>query len=349
MMMNALSPIDVPGVPLRQTSVAAARYDVELVAVSKSYNGAVAVDQISLRIPKASYCCLLGPSGCGKSTTLRMIAGHEQVSSGDILIGDRNLTDAPPSGRGTSMMFQNYALFPHMTAVDNVAYSLKVRGTAKAERRTKAREFLDLVRMSEFADRLPGQLSGGQQQRVALARALITRPKVLLLDEPLSALDPFLRDHMRGELKRRQRDLGISFVHVTHSQDEAMALADLMVVMEAGHIRQAGPARDIFEKPSTAFVARFIGGHNIFQTSGGPVAVRVDRCRLGSADDQLALSGRVSNVEYLGPTVRVSVMAADGLDAAALIPDNVFFAAPVDIGQPAALVWSEKDARALST
>src|ERR1700712_2384857 len=132
-MMNALSPIDVSMVPLPQSSVAAARYDVELVAVSKSYNGAVAVDQISLRIPKASYCCLLGPSGCGKSTTLRMIAGHEPVSSGDILIGDRNLTDAPPSGRGTSMMFQNYALFPHMTALDNVAYSLKVRGVAKAE------------------------------------------------------------------------------------------------------------------------------------------------------------------------------------------------------------------------
>ncbi len=151
----------------------------------------------------------------------------------------------------------------------------------KPERRAKAREFLDLVRMSEFALRLPGQMSGGQQQRVALARALITRPKVLLLDEPLSALDPFLREHMRGELKRLQRELGISFVHVTHSQDEAMALADLVVVMEAGHIRQAGAAREVFERPNTAFVARFIGGHNVLDTEAGRIAVRVDRCRLG--------------------------------------------------------------------
>jgi putative spermidine/putrescine transport system ATP-binding protein len=346
--MNARPPFGGPATPLAQSLGGVVRYEVELVAVSKSYNGALAVDQISLRIPKASYCCLLGPSGCGKSTTLRMIAGHEPVSSGDILISDRNVTDAPPSARGTSMMFQNYALFPHMTAVDNVAYSLKVRGARKVERRARAREFLELVRMSDFADRLPAQLSGGQQQRVALARALIMRPKVLLLDEPLSALDPFLREHMRGELKRLQRDLGISFVHVTHSQDEAMALADLVVVMEAGHIRQAGPAREIFERPRTAFVARFIGGHNIVQTPGGRVAVRVDRCRLASAGDQPGLSGRVSNVEYLGPTVRVSVAAGDDLDAAALIPDEVFFAAPVDIGQPVALVWSENDARALS-
>jgi putative spermidine/putrescine transport system ATP-binding protein len=231
--MNAPHPLNAPATPLAQAALVRPRYDVELVAVSKSYAGTAAVEAISLRIPKASYCCLLGPSGCGKSTTLRMIAGHEQVSSGDILIGDRNVTDAPPTARGTSMMFQSYALFPHMAAVDNVAYSLKVKRVPKAKRRARAREFLDLVRMGSFAERLPAQMSGGQQQRVALARALITRPQVLLLDEPLSALDPFLRGHMRGELKRLQRELGISFVHVTHSQDEAMALADLVVVMEA--------------------------------------------------------------------------------------------------------------------
>jgi putative spermidine/putrescine transport system ATP-binding protein len=325
----------------------AARYDVELVAASKSYNGAVAVDNISLRIPKASYCCLLGPSGCGKSTTLRMIAGHEPVTSGDVLIDDRNVTDAPPAERGTAMMFQSYALFPHMTAVDNVAYSLKVKGVAKAERRARAMEFLDLVRMSEFAQRLPAQMSGGQQQRVALARALISKPKVLLLDEPLSALDPFLREHMRGELKRLQRDLGISFVHVTHSQDEAMALADLVVVMESGHIRQAGPAREIFERPSTRFVARFIGGHNVFARAGGTIAVRVDRCRLGSTADAAGFRGRVANIEYLGPAVRVTVAGDAGADASALISDETFFAAPVDIGQPATLVWADRDAHRL--
>ena len=346
--MNAPHPIVAPANPIASPAAAPSRYDVELVAVSKIYSGAVAVEAITLRIPRASYCCLLGPSGCGKSTTLRMIAGHEQVSSGDILIGDLNVTDAPPAARGTSMMFQNYALFPHMTAVDNVAYSLKVRGIAKAERRARAREFLDLVRMGDFAERMPAQMSGGQQQRVALARALITRPQVLLLDEPLSALDPFLREHMRGELKRLQRELGISFVHVTHSQDEAMALADLVVVMEAGHIRQAGSSREIFEKPNTAFVARFIGGHNVMSAAAGQVAVRADRCRLGSAGSQTSLSGRAINVEYLGPMVRVSVTADNGLDASALIPDELFFAAPVDIGQAVTLTWSERDAHALS-
>jgi putative spermidine/putrescine transport system ATP-binding protein len=343
--MNAHAPVS----PIAQPAEDSARYDVELVAVSKFYNGVPAVQAISLRIPKARYCCLLGPSGCGKSTTLRMIAGHEMADAGDILIGNRNVTDQPPSSRGTSMMFQNYALFPHMTAVDNVAYSLKVRGVAKAERRARAREFLDLVRMGDFALRLPAQMSGGQQQRVALARALITRPKVLLLDEPLSALDPFLREHMRGELKRLQRELGISFVHVTHSQDEAMALADLVVVMEAGHIRQAATAREMFEKPNTSFVARFIGGHNVVSTPVGNIAVRADRCRLGSANDgQTSLSGRASNVEYLGPMVRVSVAAETGLDAAALIPDELFFEAPVDIGHPVTIVWSDRDAHALS-
>src|SRR4051794_26938335 len=230
------------------------RFDVELIAVTKRYGQTVAVDGISLRIPPASYCCLLGPSGCGKTSTLRMIAGHEHVTEGDILIRDRNITDLPPARRGTAMMFQSYALFPHLTCLDNVAFSLKMRGIGKAERYAKARRFLELVEMTDFCERLPAQLSGGQQQRVALARSLITEPQVLLLDEPLSALDPFLRVRMREELKRLQRTLGITFIHVTHSQDEAMALADLMVVMDEGRIRQAGSPREIFEKPASAFI-----------------------------------------------------------------------------------------------
>ncbi|MCW6506612.1 ABC transporter ATP-binding protein [Lichenifustis flavocetrariae] len=346
--MNAHSDPGVSGTPVPPAGYKDAPYDVELVAVSKSYAGTIAVDTISLRIPKASYCCLLGPSGCGKSTTLRMIAGHEPVSAGDILIGDRNVTDNPPIARGTSMMFQNYALFPHMSALDNVAYSLKVRGVPKDERRARAREFLDLVQMGQYAERPPALLSGGQQQRVALARALITRPRVLLLDEPLSALDPFLRERMRGELKRLQRELQISFVHVTHSQDEAMALADLVVVMEAGHIRQAAPARDIFEKPNTAFVARFIGGHNVVPGGNGSIAVRADRCRIGSSADQARLTGHVSSVEYLGALVRVGLIGDNGLEAAALISDRTFFAAPVEPGQAAALTWSDEDAHALA-
>jgi putative spermidine/putrescine transport system ATP-binding protein len=236
---------------------------VELVAVSKSYGSVMAVRAIDLRVPGGSYCCLLGPSGCGKTSTLRMIAGHERVSSGDILIGDRNVTDLPPAGRRTAMMFQNYALFPHLSVLDNVGFSLKMRGVAKPARRAQALEMLDLVQMAGYADRLPAQLSGGQQQRVALARALVTHPQVLLLDEPLSALDPFLRGRMREELKRLQRDLGITFIHVTHGQDEAMALADLVVVMADGAIQQAGPPRAVFETPRTAFVARFMGGQNV--------------------------------------------------------------------------------------
>jgi putative spermidine/putrescine transport system ATP-binding protein len=237
--------------------------DVELVGVVKRYGATTAVDGIDLKITGGSYCCLLGPSGCGKTTTLRLIAGHERLSHGDIRIGDSVTNDLPPARRGTAMMFQNYALFPHLSCLDNVAFSLKMRGVAKAERRAKALELLELVHMAPYAQRQPAQLSGGQQQRVALARALITNPSVLLLDEPLSALDPFLRVRMRDELKRLQMELGISFVHVTHSQEEAMALSDLVVVMNNGLIEQTGAPRDVYNQPETAFVARFIGGHNV--------------------------------------------------------------------------------------
>ena len=237
--------------------------DVELVAVVKHYGSTTAVGGISLHIPGGSYCCLLGPSGCGKTTTLRLIAGHEHLTDGDIVIGDQTVNDLRPAQRGTAMMFQNYALFPHLNCLDNVAFGLKMRGVATADRHAKARELLELVDMERYAERQPSQLSGGQQQRVALARALTTNPTVLLLDEPLSALDPFLRVRMREELKRLQMELGISFIHVTHSQEEAMALADLIVVMNDGEIEQVATPRDVYNRPATPFVARFIGGHNV--------------------------------------------------------------------------------------
>jgi putative spermidine/putrescine transport system ATP-binding protein len=319
------------------------RFDVELVVVTKRYDQTLAVDAISLRIPRASYCCLLGPSGCGKTSTLRMIAGHEAVTDGDILIRDRNVTDLPTARRGTAMMFQNYALFPHLNCLDNVAFSLKMRGVGKAERHVRAREFLELVEMGEFALRLPAQLSGGQQQRIALARSLITEPRVLLLDEPLSALDPFLRVRMREELKRLQRELGITFIHVTHSQDEAMALADLMVVMDQGHIRQSGTPRQIFEAPASVFIARFIGGYNVLPTPRGLVAVRADRCRIGQAGNGAQFSEQVVAVEYQGPVVRVALQMQSGEQAAALLSDNTYFAAPVQPGDTATLLWSEAD------
>ena len=217
--------------------------DLELISLTKRYGETVAVDAIDHHFKAGTYACLLGPSGCGKSSTLRMIAGHETVSGGTIVLCGREIAALPPASRGTAMMFQNYALFPHLSVLDNVAFSLKMKGVETAERHRAAREMLDLVDMAGFADRRPAQLSGGQQQRVALARALITRPQVLLLDEPLSALDPFLRIRMRGELKRLQRELGISFIHVTHGQDEALALADEIIVMNNAVIEQAGSAR----------------------------------------------------------------------------------------------------------
>jgi putative spermidine/putrescine transport system ATP-binding protein len=319
------------------------RFDVELVSVTKRYGTTLAVDSVSLRIPRASYCCLLGPSGCGKTTTLRMIAGHEAITDGDILIGGQNVSDLPPVARGTAMMFQSYALFPHLNCLDNVAFSLKMRGIGKTERHERAREFLKLVHMADYAMRLPAQLSGGQQQRVALARALITHPKVLLLDEPLSALDPFLRIKVREELKRLQRELEITFIHVTHSQDEAMAMADLMVVMEDGVIRQAGAPREVFEHPVNPFIARFIGGHNVLPGPSGPIAIRADRCRLGLAGNGPHVSGRVTVVEYQGTMVRVAVTTEPGDEVSALVPDELFHREPVEPGDAATLVWSEHD------
>jgi putative spermidine/putrescine transport system ATP-binding protein len=325
--------------------------DVELIAATKRYGATVAVDAINLAIPHGTYCCLLGPSGCGKTTTLRMIAGHETVSDGDVIVGGQNVTGLPPVKRGTAMMFQSYALFPHLNALDNVAFSLKMRGVAKAERRARATEFLRLVHMETYAERLPAQLSGGQQQRVALARALLNRPKVLLLDEPLSALDPFLRGRMREELKRLQRELGISFIHVTHSQEEAMALSDLVVVMQGGRIEQAGPPREVFDRPASAFVARFVGGHNVLPDKGRMIAIRTDRCRLGAPEASAAsphVSGTVSAIEYQGPLVRVAVAMPSGEEAVSLLPDATFFAVPVSVGDRAAVVWSDADVHVLS-
>src|SRR5438876_4403845 len=236
---------------------------LELIQVTKRYGTTVAVDAVDLKIPAGTYCCLLGPSGCGKTSTLRMIAGHEAVTAGDIVLGAHNITDLPPAARRTAMMFQSYALFPHLTTLDNVAFALKMRGVGKAERHGRAARLLELVAMDAYADRLPSQLSGGQQQRVALARALMTEPQILLLDEPLSALDQLLRVKMRAELKRLQRELGMTFIHVTHAQDEAIALADPVVVMDRGRIEQQGTPREVFHRPRTAFVASFIGGHNV--------------------------------------------------------------------------------------
>ena len=326
--------------------------DLELIQLTKRYGDTVAVDAIDLKIEAGSYCCLLGPSGCGKTSTLRMIAGHETASAGDIVFGPANITDLPPARRGTAMMFQSYALFPHLSCIDNVAFSLKMKGVDRAKRRARAVEMLDLVAMGRYGERLPAQLSGGQQQRVALARALITEPQIVLLDEPLSALDPFLRTKMRVELKALQRRLGIIFVHVTHSQDEAMALADLAVIMRDGRIEQAGAPRDLFNAPRTAFVARFIGGHNVLESPAGAFAVRADRLRLGRGPVDRAPAGPgldavVRSVEYQGTFIQLTLDGA-GSEITATLDEPTFDAMPFQPGDPVAVSWNEADVHRLA-
>jgi putative spermidine/putrescine transport system ATP-binding protein len=315
---------------------------LELVQLTKTFGSVTAVDKINLKIPSGSYCCLLGPSGCGKTSTLRMIAGHEYATSGDIIVGAKNVTDLPPAERSTAMMFQSYALFPHLSVIDNVAFALKMKGVAKAPRHAEARKLLELVDMQAYAARLPAQLSGGQQQRVALARALITSPQILLLDEPLSALDPFLRLRMRTELKKLQRELGISFIHVTHGQDEAMALADIVVLMNGGRIEQQGSPREIFNHPRTEFTAKFIGGHNVIAVGDATFAVRNDRLTLsapGKAVDGPSIAGVVNEVEYQGTYVRVAIAVEGKPDISAQLSENQFDAANYAVGDPVLVSW----------
>jgi putative spermidine/putrescine transport system ATP-binding protein len=328
--------------PEQEHSSVLSHATLELVQTTKRYGPVVAVDAINLKIPAGTYCCLLGPSGCGKTSTLRMIAGHETVSSGDIILGPANITDLTPAERGTAMMFQSYALFPHLSVIDNVAFSLKMRGIDKAARHATALDILKLVSMEGYARRLPEQLSGGQQQRVALARALITQPQILLLDEPLSALDPFLRIRMRAELRRLQKELGISFIHVTHGQDEAMALADLVIVMNGGRIEQAGSPREIFNRPQTPFVARFMGGHNVIEGESGAFTVRADRTRLSRANDTGAspLTATVRGIEYQGTHVMVALDAARATDLNALISEADFDALQLNAGDAVGVSWA---------
>ncbi|MDA7428942.1 ABC transporter ATP-binding protein [Primorskyibacter aestuariivivens] len=316
-------------------------YDLELVHLTKRYGDTVAVRDLNHVFARGSYVCLLGPSGCGKSSTLRMIAGHEDVSEGSIVLDGQDVSELPPAQRGTAMMFQSYALFPHLSVRDNVAFSLRMKGVDKPTRHARANELLELVDMTHLADRLPAQLSGGQQQRVALARALVTEPKVLLLDEPLSALDPFLRIRMRTELKKLQRELGITFIHVTHGQDEALALADEIVVMNDAVIEQAGAARDVWARPRTEFVARFIGGHNVIalpvSEGGGKATVRADAVTLGPD----GVPATVTAVEYQGASVAVTATTSDGEELLALLPEEQFYHAPKSPGEAVRLSWDQ--------
>jgi len=271
--MQDTQKIDSKTLPVNQAMPESELEGVVLNSVTKKYGPVIAVENITLSIPAGSYCCLLGPSGCGKTTTMRMIAGHEHITKGDIFIGDLRINNLPPAKRNTAMMFQNYALFPHKTVWQNVEFGLRMAHVPEAERRKRVEEMLDIVGLGTFATRKPSMLSGGQQQRVALARALITRPQVLLLDEPLSALDETLRVKTRGELRKLQQQFGMTFIQVTHNQDEAYALSDQIVVMDHGRIDQVGTPSEIFTHPISKFVAQFTGDNNIFE---GHVASAVE-------------------------------------------------------------------------
>ena len=276
-----------------------------------------------------------------------MVAGHEDVSSGSVLLDGRDISRLPPAQRGTAMMFQNYALFPHMTVEKNVAFSLKIKGVSAVEQKEKVQKMLNTVGLSQYAERLPSQLSGGQQQRAALARALITDPQILLLDEPLSALDPFLRVKMRAELKRLQSELGITFLHVTHSQDEAMALSDQIVVMNDAKIQQSGSPREIYNNPETEFVAKFLGGHNVITWKDKLVSVRSDLFSLERSKGNLKVE--VNSIEYFGDNVTVSVEDSSGTEYMAKMPEAIFFDKPFTIGETVFAVWNDIDAKTLKT
>ena len=321
-------------------------HNLELIGVQKFYGNTEAIKGISLKIQSGEYCCLLGPSGCGKTSLLRMIAGHEEISAGDILLGNTRLNNLTPAYRGTSMMFQNYALFPHLSVLDNVAFALKLKGVPKSERYGIASKFIEMVRMQGYDARFPDQLSGGQKQRVALARALITKPKILLLDEPLSALDPALRIDMRAELKQMQRDLGITFIHVTHSQDEALALATVGVVMNEGQIEQFASPIDLFNRPINVFVADFVGGHNILEVDACIYSLRTDKLTLSEIKNGQKTRNspfKVKDIEFLGNSVSVTVSDLKKSNLKANLSDKDFYKHEFKIGQNVNCKWSKTD------
>jgi spermidine/putrescine transport system ATP-binding protein len=292
--------------------------DVRLVDVVKRFDDLLAVDRVSLEIPRGSFFAMLGPSGCGKTTTLRMIGGFDEPTEGQIFLGDRDVVGLPPYKRDVNTVFQSYALFPHMTIFDNVAFGLERKKVDKREVRLRVGEILELVDLAGREQRKPKQLSGGQQQRVALARALVNNPRVLLLDEPLGALDLKLRKQMQLELKRIQHEIGITFVHVTHDQEEAMTMADTIAVMNAGHIEQLGSPSELYERPQTAFVAGFLGKSNLLYGLVENGAVRLDdgtvvRAALNGAIGRVAIGVRPekvaigdAGVNHLPGTVRES-------------------------------------------
>src|SRR5213595_1373706 len=298
---------------LDATSRAAA---VRLAGVRKAYGDVVAVDGLDLEIPAGEFFTLLGPSGSGKTTTLRLIAGFERPDEGRVELGGADVTNRPPYARDVNTVFQDFALFPHMTVAENVAYGLRVKGIGKAERKARVEDVLRRMRLPGVGGRKPSQLSGGQRQRVALARALVNRPQVLLLDEPLGALDLKLRQEMQLFLKSLQQDLGITFVYVTHDQDEALTMSDRLAVFNEGRIEQLGAPAEVYERPRSAFVAGFVGVSNELERDGRWYAVRPEKIHLSDAGSTPASGmhaehGRIRDVVYAGMVTRY-VVELDG-------------------------------------
>ncbi len=356
---------------------------ISIAEVTKRFGATVtAVDAVTLDIVEGEFFALLGPSGCGKTTLLRMIAGFEVPTEGQILIDGQDMSEVPPNRRPINMVFQSYAVFPHMSVADNVGYGLKVTNVAKAEIRDRVEEALELVKLGGLGGRRPDQLSGGQRQRVALARALVKRPKVLLLDEPLSALDAKLREAMQLELVRLQHAVGITFVIVTHDQNEALSMANRIAVMEAGVVRQIAPPSELYEFPNSRFVADFIGKMNLFEgtvagvdnrkmlvdiegvgrltlESDGPaegsvgIAVRPEKVRLHRdrpGAEMVSLRGKVSEVAYYGDTSFVYVMDDAGRTISANLQNDARSAQPsVAIGEELWCAWNPADSLVLDT
>jgi spermidine/putrescine transport system ATP-binding protein len=342
--------------------------DIRLDAVTKRFADVTAVDDLTLEIPRGAFYALLGPSGCGKTTTLRMVGGFEDPTEGKVYLGGDDVTQLPPYRRDVNTVFQSYALFPHLSVERNVSFGLERKRTGRAEVARRVEEALEMVQLAGYGKRKPAQLSGGQQQRVALARALVNRPRALLLDEPLGALDLRLRKQLQIELKRIQQDVGITFVHVTHDQEEAMTMADAIAVMNAGRIEQAGSAADLYERPRTEFVANFLGvsnlvdarlrasqnGHATVETHDGAtlnvpsdrigphgtdavrIGVRPEKVRLSPAGTDVApganvLRGTVVVASFLGVSIQYVVRAAGG-EELTVFAQNLDGAEPESLG-----------------
>jgi putative spermidine/putrescine transport system ATP-binding protein len=311
--------------------------DVEAVGLRKTYGDVVAVDNVDVRVPDGEFFTLLGPSGSGKTTTLRLIAGFEQPDAGSVRLGGVDITRRPPYQRDVNTVFQDYALFPHMTVAENVGYGLKVKGVPRRERAKQVDEVLRLVRLQGFGRRKPVQLSGGQRQRVALARSIVNRPQVLLLDEPLGALDLKLRQEMQVFLKGLQRDLGMTFLYVTHDQEEALTMSDHLAVFNDGRIEQVGSPAEVYARPASEFVAGFVGTSNILERGGRRIIVRPERIQMDGTGEP----GTIEDVVFVGAFTRYRVDTLTGEHVTVVRQNDGTELAP---GTRVHLAWRDEDA-----